>query len=247
MRIIPAIDISEGKCVRLRQGDYAERSVYYEDPLEAARAFEAHGLRYLHVVDLDGAKARHLVNGAVLARIAVGTSLHIDFGGGIQSRADLLAAFDAGAQQVTLGSIAASDPLQAVEWLAEFGAERLILGADARDGYIAAAGWLEGTSLSLPEFVADFHRAGFRTCVCTDIRRDGMLTGPALDLYADLLAQLPDLRLVASGGIQGLDDLDALANLGMDAAIIGKAIYEGRIPLPALADWIQAHEGGLPC
>lgn len=247
MRIIPAIDISEGKCVRLRQGDYAERSVYFEDPLEAALAFEAHGLRYLHVVDLDGAKARRLVNHAVLERIAAGTSLHIDFGGGIQSREDLLTAFAAGARQVTLGSIAAHDPLLTLEWLAEFGAERLILGADARDGMIAAAGWLEGTSLSLAEFVADYHRAGFFYCICTDIRRDGMLSGPALDLYRDLLVRHPELRLVASGGIKGLEDLDALAGLDMDGAIIGKAIYEGRILLPALADWIQQHNDAAPC
>jgi phosphoribosylformimino-5-aminoimidazole carboxamide ribotide isomerase len=247
MKIIPAIDISEGKCVRLRQGDYAERSVYYEDPLDAAKAFEAHGLRYLHVVDLDGAKARCLVNHAVLARIAAGTRLEIDFGGGIQSRTDLLTAFSSGASQVTLGSVAARDRLMTLEWLAEFGPGRLILGADARDGYIAAAGWLEGTSLSLAEFVADYHRAGFRTCICTDIRRDGMLTGPALGLYGDLLAAHPALELIASGGIQGLEDLDALVDLGMHAAIIGKAIYEGRIPLPALADWISQQNPTLPC
>jgi phosphoribosylformimino-5-aminoimidazole carboxamide ribotide isomerase len=247
MRIIPAIDISEGKCVRLRQGDYAERSVYYEDPLEAALAFEAHGIHYLHVVDLDGAKARRLVNGAVLARIAANTRLHIDFGGGIQTRDDLQAAFDAGAQQVTLGSIAARDPIQTLAWLAEFGAERLILGADARDGFIAAAGWLEGTSLSLGEFVADYHRAGFRYCICTDIRRDGMLTGPALALYQELLGAEPGLKLVASGGIQGIKDLDDLAAIGMDAAIIGKAIYEGHISLPALADWIARNTTSQPC
>lgn len=247
MKIIPAIDISEGKCVRLRQGDYAERSVYFEDPLEAALAFEAAGLRHLHVVDLDGAKARTLVNHAVLERIAHGTRLEIDFGGGIQTRTDLLTAFAAGASQVTLGSIAARDPLLTLEWLAEFGPGRLILGADARDGLIAAAGWLEGTSLSLTEFVADYLRAGFRTCICTDIRRDGMLTGPALDLYGDLLRRHEELQLIASGGIQGVADLDALADLGLYGAIIGKAIYEGHISLPALADWISAQNRPLPC
>jgi len=241
MRILPAIDISEGKCVRLTQGDYGKRTVYFEDPVSVALDFQDAGLRYLHVVDLDGAKARKLVNLKVLQKIASKTHLRIDFGGGIQSLEDLTAAFDAGAAQVTLGSIAAHDPALALEWLAKFGPERLILGADAREGMISAGGWTEATTLSVYDFVKDMCAAGFKYVVSTDIARDGMLSGPAVELYKGLLKQNPGIALVASGGIRDLADLDTLAELRMDGAIVGKAIYEGHITPAALAAWKAHH------
>ncbi|MEM6272595.1 MAG: 1-(5-phosphoribosyl)-5-[(5-phosphoribosylamino)methylideneamino]imidazole-4-carboxamide isomerase [Bacteroidota bacterium] len=226
MRIIPAIDLSEGKVVRLRQGDYAQKTQYFEDPLVAARQFAAAGLRYLHVVDLDGAKARRIVNLPVLRRLVQETDLVIDFGGGIASKADLEAALEAGAAQVTVGSLAAREPERFLAWLEEFGPEQLILGADARAGKIAVAGWQEATEWEVSEFVHRMGAAGVRYVVCTDIARDGMLAGPALDLYRQLLRENPELKLVASGGIRGADDLQELAAAGLDGAIVGRAIYE---------------------
>lgn len=226
MRIIPAIDISEGKAVRLRQGDYDRKTEYFEDPLDAARQFEAAGLKYLHVVDLDGAKARRIVNLPVLERLVTNTQLQIDFGGGIASRADLEAALQAGAKQVTVGSLAARDPETFLSWLEEFGPERLILGADAREGRIAVSGWLESTDLEVEAFVKRFYQAGVRYVVCTDIARDGMLSGPAIGLYRRLLQENPGLKLVASGGIRGTEDLQELQAAGLDGAIVGRAVYE---------------------
>lgn len=237
MRILPAIDISDGKCVRLTQGDYGKRTVYFEDPVSVALDFEDAGMRHLHVVDLDGAKERKIVNLQTLERIARQTSLKIDFGGGIQEREHLEAAFNAGAAQVTLGSVAVKHREKALEWLAEFGAERLILGADARDGYLASGGWQETSKLSLAEFVQDYLAEGFKYVVCTDIGRDGMLAGPALELYRDLILQNPGILLVASGGVRDLADLDALAQAGLNGAIVGKAIYEGYLTPAALSAW----------
>lgn len=231
MRIIPAIDISEGKCVRLRQGDYTARTEYADDPLTVARRFEAVGLRNLHVVDLDGAKARRLVNLPVLERLALFTDLEIDFGGGIGSKVDLELAFSAGARQVTVGSLAAQEPETFLAWLDRYGADHLILGADARNGKIAVGGWTTSTALEVDDFVHEFRQKGVEYVVCTDIARDGMLSGPALGLYTRLLEANPGLRLVASGGVSCVKDLEALAALGMDAAIVGKAYYEGHISL----------------
>lgn len=237
MRILPAIDISDGKCVRLTQGDYGKRSVYFEDPVSVAMDFEDAGLRFLHVVDLDGAKERKIVNLKTLERIAAQTKLKIDFGGGIQERADLESAFNAGASQVTLGSVAVKNRQKALDWLSEFGPERLILGADARDGLLASGGWQETSTLSLAEFVKDYLAEGFHYVVCTDIGRDGMLAGPALELYKGLISENSDIHLVASGGVRDLADLDALAEAGLDGAIVGKAIYEGHLTPAALAAW----------
>jgi phosphoribosylformimino-5-aminoimidazole carboxamide ribotide isomerase len=245
MRIIPAIDISEGQCVRLTQGDYGKKTVYSQNPMEVAADFEQSGLEYLHVVDLDGAKQRRIVNLKALEQITGGTELKVDFGGGIQTKEDLEAAFRAGVRQVTIGSIAVKSPQTALDWLGVFGPERLILGADARDGKIASSGWTESSSQEIGEFVSAFLKAGFRYVVCTDIGRDGMLSGPAVDLYRDLIKQNPEIKLVASGGIRGLDDLDVLAEAGLDGAIVGKAIYEGHVSTAELSAWVSKNR--RPC
>lgn len=242
MRIIPAIDIIEGKCVRLTKGDYSTTKVYHDDPLEAARAFEDHGIRYLHVVDLDGARAGRIVNYGVLERLATQTGLKIDFGGGLRTDDDLRIAFECGAKQVTGGSIAVREPDRFTGWLAEYGSDRIILGADARDGKIAVSGWEEGSDRDLVPFVRDYLKRGIRYVICTDIARDGMLQGPATDLYGELICNAPadneEIRLIASGGIRSLADLDALRGAGCEGAILGKAIYEGTIGLKELQGYM---------
>ncbi len=242
MRIIPAIDIIEGKCVRLTKGDYSTTKVYHDDPLEAARAFEDHGIRYLHVVDLDGARAGRIVNYGVLERLATQTGLKIDFGGGLRTDDDLRIAFECGAKQVTGGSIAVREPDRFTGWLAEYGSDRIILGADARDGKIAVSGWEEGSDRDLIPFVRDYLKRGIRYVICTDIARDGMLQGPATDLYGELICDAPadngEIRLIASGGIRSLADLDALQGAGCEGAILGKAIYEGTIGLKELQGYM---------
>ena len=239
MEIVPAIDLIAGKCVRLTQGDYRRQTTYAEDPLEVARRFESAGLKRLHLVDLDGAKARHIVNHRVLERIARNTTLQVDFGGGVKTRADLELAFRCGAAQVGVGTLAAREPGRFLEWLGEFGPERLLLGADVRNGKIATHGWQRSSELDLFDFLAAFVEKGLRYAVVTDITRDGLLQGPALELYRELVRTFPDLRLIASGGVASLDDLHRLREAGCHATIVGKALYEGRIRLEELAGFAQ--------
>lgn len=238
IEIIPAIDLIEGKCVRLTQGDYATRKVYNEDPLEVAKAFEDHGITRLHVVDLDGARAGNIVNYRTLERLATRTALAIDFGGGLKSDKDLEIAFDCGAQMVTGGSIAVKDPESFAGWLQRFGNERIILGADAKEGFVAISGWEEETPLELIPFIRDYHEKGVGKVICTDIGRDGMLEGPALGLYKDILQEVPGVYLIASGGVSGLGDIEQLEEAGVPAVIFGKALYEGRIRLEELERFV---------
>lgn len=234
MILIPAIDIINGQCVRLTKGDYDTKKVYNESPVEVAKAFEGAGLTHVHVVDLDGARAKHMVNAKVLEDIATKTSLQVDFGGGIKSATDLQTAFDSGAAQVTLGSIAVTAPDLVGEWLNTFGSERLILGADAKNRRIATHGWEQDSGIDVLDFVKDYAHKGFEYVLCTDVAKDGMLAGPSLELYYELLEELPKIALIASGGVTTLDDLYQLEELGCAAAIIGKAIYEGKISLKEL-------------
>jgi phosphoribosylformimino-5-aminoimidazole carboxamide ribotide isomerase len=234
MDIIPAIDIIGGTCVRLSQGDYASKKEYGEDPLEMAKRFESYGLHRLHLVDLEGAKGGEIVNIKTLENIARHTSLVIDFGGGIKTTASLKRAFDSGASMVTCGSIAAKDPELVFKWLETFGKDRLILGSDAKDGKIATTGWTESSKWEIGPFIDMFLAKGFRRVICTDIACDGMLSGPSLALYRNLLETRKELRLIASGGISSIGDLRLLRASGLDGAIIGKALYEGHISLEQL-------------
>jgi phosphoribosylformimino-5-aminoimidazole carboxamide ribotide isomerase len=234
MKIIPAIDIIDGKCVRLSQGDYAQKTVYNEDPLEVAKEFEDHGIRHLHLVDLDGAKSSKVVNWSVLERIATKTNLHIDFGGGVKSDEDIRGVFNAGAKQVTAGSIAVKSPETVERWINEFGGERIILGADVRNRKIAINGWLEESELEISAFLERYLRMGINTSICTDISKDGMIQGASTELYVDLLKQFSDLQLIASGGVTSIQEIIELQQKGLHGAIVGKAIYEGRIKLKEL-------------
>lgn len=238
IEIIPAIDMIEGKCVRLTQGDYATRKVYNEDPLEVAKAFEDAGIRRLHVVDLDGAKAGHIVNYRVLEKLAGHTSLVIDFGGGLKQTKDVEIAFDCGAQMVTGGSIAIKDPETFTAWIARFGSERIILGADAKDRRIAISGWEEATDAELLPFIQKYREQGIEKVICTDISRDGMLEGPAVDLYKEILEAVPEIYLIASGGVSSIADIEKLAEANVPAVIFGKALYEGRITLKELERFV---------
>ena len=238
IEIIPAIDLIEGKCVRLTQGDYATRKVYNEDPLEVAKAFEDAGIRRLHVVDLDGAKAGHIVNYRVLEKLAGHTSLIIDFGGGLKQTKDVEIAFDCGAQMVTGGSIAVKDPETFTAWIARFGSERIILGADAKDRRIAISGWEEATDAELLPFIQKYREQGIEKVICTDISRDGMLEGPAVDLYQEILEAVPEIYLIASGGVSSIADIEKLAEANVPAVIFGKALYEGRITLKELERFV---------
>jgi len=238
MHPIPAIDIIEGKCVRLTQGDYAQQKVYNEDPLEVAKAYEAHGLRRLHLVDLDGAKAKRIINYKVLERIASKTSLQIDFGGGLKSEEDLRIAFASGAQQVTGGTVAVKAPEVFESWLQRFGPQRIILGSDVKDGKIAISGWQEQSELELFPFLKAYVDKGVHYTICTDVSKDGLLEGTALPLYKAIRAKFPELQLIASGGITSLDELQQLQEIGCYGAIIGKAIYEQRIALRDLEAWM---------
>ena len=234
MRIIPAIDIIDGKCVRLTKGDYSTRKVYNEDPVEVAKAFEASGIGYLHLVDLDGAKSNHIVNKDVLRKIATATSLQVDFGGGIKSDEDLRIAFENGAAQVTAGSIAARNPDLFLKWLDQYGADKIILGADSHGRKIATHGWQQESDLDVVDFIAGYERKGVSFVICTDISKDGMLQGTSIELYAEIL-QATGVKLIASGGITSIDDLKAVKALGCEGAIIGKALYEGKIELNELS------------
>ena len=238
IEIIPAIDMIEGKCVRLTQGDYATRKVYNEDPLEVAKAFEDAGIRRLHVVDLDGAKAGHIVNYRMLEKLAGHTSLVIDFGGGLKQTKDVEIAFDCGAQMVTGGSIAIKDPETFTAWIARFGSERIILGADAKDRRIAISGWEEATDAELLPFIQKYREQGIEKVICTDISRDGMLEGPAVDLYKEILEAVPEIYLIASGGVSSIADIEKLAEANIPAVIFGKALYEGRITLKELERFV---------
>lgn len=234
IELIPAIDIIDGRCVRLSKGDYATKKEY-GSPVDMALLFRDHGFRRLHVVDLDGAKAKHVVNLQTLEAIVAKSGLVVDFGGGVKTDDDLRLAFDAGATLVTAGSIAVTSPETYLSWLGKYGADHLILGADARDGRISINGWLEDSTVTLTDFLARYMQAGTRNVLCTDISRDGMLQGPATDLYKDIMQAYPHCHLIASGGVSGIDDIDQLEQAGIPAVVFGKAIYEGRIDLKELS------------
>lgn len=238
IEIIPAIDIIGGKCVRLSKGDYATKKIYNENPVEVAKMYVDNGIQRLHLVDLDGAKAGHIVNYKVLEAVASNTNLTIDFGGGLKTSDDLRIAFESGAQMVTGGSIAVKNPTEFESWIAKYGSEKIILGADAKDGKIAVTGWLENTDSELIPFVENYYKKGIRKVICTDISRDGMLQGPAIALYRQILDKISDLWLVASGGVSNITDVEELDNKGIPAVIIGKAIYENRISLKELQKFL---------
>ncbi len=234
IELIPAIDIIDGKCVRLTKGDYAQKTVYAEDPIEMALRFEELGFRRLHVVDLDGAKSRHIVNSAVLNKLASQTHLAIDFGGGIKTDEDIMAAFDNGAQMVTVGSVAVTHPERFAQWLEKYGAEKMILGADVRDGLISINGWKEDSTEQLLPFLKRYVDMGVKNVLCTDISKDGTLAGPATLLYQEVMAAYPTLNLIASGGVSSIGDIEELESAGIPSVVFGKAIYEGRIDMKEL-------------
>lgn len=238
MEIIPAIDLIDGKCVRLTQGDYDQKKEYSSNPLEVAQRFADHGIRRLHLVDLDGAKQRTVVNLNVLEQIATHTPLAVDFGGGVQSDEDLQRVFEAGARQVTGGSIAVRQPEVFLGWLNQHGADKIILGADARDRLVAISGWQEKSTLNVIDFVRDYAEQGVRHVICTDVAKDGLLQGPSFALYDELRTRVPSVQLIASGGITTVDDLRQLKANGLHGAIIGKALYEGKLTLPDLTEFL---------
>ncbi|MGV0922229.1 1-(5-phosphoribosyl)-5-[(5-phosphoribosylamino)methylideneamino]imidazole-4-carboxamide isomerase [Empedobacter tilapiae] len=233
MRIIPAIDIIDGKCVRLSQGDYDTKKIYNKNPLEVAKEFEDYGIEYLHLVDLDGAKSKQIINYKTLELIASKTNLKVDFGGGIKADNDIRIAFECGANQITGGSIAVQNPTLFQEWISQYGSNKIILGADAKDRKIATHGWLETSELDVIDFIQEYKTKGIDYVICTDIAKDGMLQGTSNELYAEILAA-SDVKLIASGGVSSIDDLIKVKELGCEGAILGKAIYEGRIDLKDL-------------
>ena len=234
MQIIPAIDIIDGKCVRLTEGDYAQKTIYNENPLEVAKAFEAVGIQRLHLVDLDGAKAGAVKNWKVLESIAVNTKLVIDFGGGIKTDNDVAHVFERGASLATIGSIAVANPTLFLSWLNKYGAEKFFLGADVKDNLIAVNGWMQISTITIESFLTDYLAHGITNIFCTDVSKDGRLEGPSIKLYQSLIQLFPNLKLVASGGVSSLQDLEALDAIGCAGAIVGKAIYENRISLASL-------------
>ncbi|CAL2082972.1 1-(5-phosphoribosyl)-5-[(5-phosphoribosylamino)methylideneamino]imidazole-4-carboxamide isomerase [Tenacibaculum sp. 190524A02b] len=235
MRIIPAIDIIDGKCVRLTKGDYATKKVYNEDPLEVAKEFEDNGIQYLHLVDLDGAKSQHIVNYKILENIASKTSLNIDFGGGLKSDEDLRIAFESGAKQITGGSIAVKNPDVFIGWLTKYGSDKIILGADCKNRKIATHGWLETSEVDVIDFIKEYEEIGVKNTICTDVAKDGMLQGASVDLYLEILNK-SSVNLIASGGVSKIEDLLRLKEIGCEGAILGKAIYEGYITLKELQE-----------
>lgn len=239
IRIIPAIDIIEGKCVRLTKGDYEQKKIYNEDPLEVAKQFEDNGIKYLHLVDLDGAKSAGIVNWKVLEKIAGNTSLTIDFGGGIKDDEDINVAFESGAAQVNVGSTAVKNKPLFIKWLLKYGADRVILSADAKNEKIAIGGWQDATDTDIYEFIGSFQQVGLKYLVSTDIDKDGMLQGASLELYKNILTKYPDMKVVASGGVTELSEIDPLIEIGTDGVIIGKAIYENRITLADLRKYVD--------
>jgi len=238
IEIIPAIDIIDGKCVRLSQGDYAQKTVYNEDPLEVALQFQDAGIKRLHLVDLDGAKVQHIVNYKVLERLASKSQLVIDFGGGLKTDQDLEIAFESGAEMVTGGSIAVKKPQRFIRWLEQYGAQRIILGADVKDGKISVSGWTEESEHEVLPFIEKYVDEGIKKVISTDISKDGMLTGPSFDLYNEILDEFPHLHLIASGGISTFDDILQLDDDEIPAVIVGKAIYEERISLKQIENYI---------
>jgi phosphoribosylformimino-5-aminoimidazole carboxamide ribotide isomerase len=239
MQIIPAIDIIGGKCVRLTQGDYGQKKEYHDNPVEMAKRFEDAGISRLHLVDLDGAKSKKIINKMVLKNIAESTSLQIDFGGGVQSDEDIEAAFHLGAFQVTGGSIAVKNPVLFNSWVQKYGGDRIILGADAKGKKIAISGWQETTTVDLIDFIKEYHAKGISYVICTDVAKDGLLQGPSIDLYKEILVEIPGIKLIASGGVSDIKDLVILENLGVYGVIVGKAYYEGRITLQQLAEFTK--------
>jgi len=236
IEIIPAIDLIEGKCVRLAQGDFARQKIYNENPLAVAREFENAGLKRLHIVDLDGAKSGKITNLRVLEQIAANTNLTIDFGGGIKIDADIKSVFDAGAQMASVGSIAVKEPGKFFAWLEKYGSEKILLGADVKENRLAINGWQTETNLEIVPFLQDYFARGVRQVFCTDISKDGLLEGSANELYSRILDDLPELKLIASGGVSRIEDVFELEKIGCTGVIIGKAIYEGRIKLEELAN-----------
>lgn len=239
MKIIPAIDLIDGKCVRLSQGDYNTKKVYNEKPLEVAKQFENIGITNLHLVDLDGAKARHIVNQDVLKTISKNTTLEIDFGGGIKSDADIELAFASGASQVTAGTIAVKNKSLFMTWLERYTAKKIILGADVKDGNIAIQGWQSKTEVTIWAFLDYYTKQGIEYVICTDISKDGMLSGSSMDLYADILKKYPQLKLIASGGVSSISEMEELEKMGLYGAIVGKAIYENKISMDELSQFIN--------
>ncbi|RKE81333.1 1-(5-phosphoribosyl)-5-[(5-phosphoribosylamino)methylideneamino] imidazole-4-carboxamide isomerase [Chryseobacterium sp. AG363] len=237
MKIIPAIDIIDGKCVRLSKGDYNTKKIYNEDPVEMAKEFESFGIQFLHLVDLDGAKSKHIVNQKVLENIAHATSLHIDFGGGLKTQEDIETAFNSGAKQITLGSIAVQNPEFCYEMIQKYG-EKIILGADCDNRKIKTSGWLEESDNDIIDFILQYQEKGIQTTICTDIAKDGMLEGPSTGLYIEILYKT-SVQLVASGGISSIADVYKMKDVGCSGTIIGKAIYEGKISLQQLQNFIE--------
>jgi len=233
MRIIPAIDIIDGKCVRLSQGDYSTKKIYNENPLEVAKEFEYHGIEYLHLVDLDGAKSSKIVNYKTLEKISSKTSLKIDFGGGIKSQKDVDIAFECGANQITGGSIAVQNPVLFTSWITKYGTEKIILGADCKNRKISTHGWLEVSEVDVLDFIIDYQQKNISYVICTDISKDGMLGGTSEDLYIEILEKTK-VKLIASGGVSSMEDLYKLKEIGCNAVILGKAIYEGKISIKNL-------------
>ena len=242
IELVPAIDMIEGKCVRLTQGDYDTQTIYNESPLEVAKQFQDAGVTRLHMVDLDGAKAGHIVNYRMLEKVASHTDLSIDFGGGLKSDDDLHIAFDCGAQMVTGGSIAVKNPDLFLSWITRYGSERIILGADAKEKKIAISGWKEGTAIDLIPFIKDYQSKGISKVICTDIARDGMLQGSAVKLYQEMQQEMPGLYVIASGGVSSMGDIERLEEANIPAIIFGKAIYEGRISLKEIETFIVRKE-----
>ena len=241
MIIIPAIDIIQGKCVRLTKGDYAQQIVYNDNPVEVAKQFEAAGIKRLHIVDLDGAKAGSIVNLKVLENVAAATDLVIDFGGGVKTIQDVSNIFNAGAAMVTIGSLAVKQPALLEEWLMEFGTEQFLIGADVLDGKIKISGWLEDGGIDIFDFIGKMLSLGVINIFCTDIAKDGVMEGPSVELYKKILAQHPEINLTASGGVSKIDDILVLDELGCTGAIVGKAIYEGKVPLNPLKDLSESY------
>lgn len=238
MKIIPAIDIIEGKCVRLSKGDYGTKKIYNENPLEVAKEFENFGIKYLHLVDLDGAKSKHIVNQKVLEAIAKETSLEIDFGGGLKTLEDIEIAFNSGAKQITIGSIAVQDPDFCFDLIEKYGPAKIMLGADCDNRKIKTSGWLEESSFDIIDFILKYQNKGIKNVICTDISKDGMLQGASDELYEEILEKT-DIGLIASGGISDMEDVFKMKTIGCSGTIIGKAIYEGRINLQQLQNFIE--------
>ena len=242
IELVPAIDIIDGKCVRLTQGDYSQKTVYGAEPEEIAKRFEECGVTRLHMVDLDGARSNHIVNYRILEKVASRTSLTIDFGGGLKSDDDIRIAFECGASMVTGGSIAVKERDKFLSWIERYGSEKIILGADVKNGTIAVSGWEESSDLELTSFVSEYMKAGISKVITTDISRDGMLAGPSVELYKEMQSKLPELYIIASGGVSSIKDIEKLAEAGIQAVIFGKAIYEGRITIKEIEQYIISNK-----